>query len=183
MTGENGSGKSTLVELVAGYLHPTAGSVVVAGRPASAAAARDVRRVCRTRPALFARMTVRDHLTFAARCAKVAPEPGFSRAAVYGLGHWLTAEAGALSTGNAKKLSIVMCTLGQPELVVLDEPYNGLDKHGVDVLDTEVRAWAGMGAVVMMCHQPPPSLVADHILRLRRGGPLRSRPETLEEEV
>ncbi|MDR1442346.1 MAG: ATP-binding cassette domain-containing protein, partial [Bifidobacteriaceae bacterium] len=69
LTGRNGTGKSTVVELISGYLRPWTGAVEVNGFSAQSAAARAKRRVCRTAPALFSLMTVRDHLVLSARSA------------------------------------------------------------------------------------------------------------------
>lgn len=185
VTGVNGSGKSTLVELIAGYLRPVVGSVRVAGVDASTPQARRVRRVCRTRPALFPRMTVRDHLAFASRCAGLPKTPSIDRAEAYGLAEWLGTESGALSTGNARKLWVIMTTLGSPEVVVLDEPYNGLDQHGCGVLDAEIAGWAAHGSVLLVSHTLHEPLHPDHVVELnRRAGvataltahPERARP-------
>jgi ABC-2 type transport system ATP-binding protein len=182
VTGENGSGKSTLVELIAGYLTPFSGTVEVAGQPANHEAARRRRRICRTRPALFSRMTVQDHLTFASRCARTDPAAAFSRATHYGLGDWLAVDAGTLSTGNARKLWVIMCTLGQFDVAVLDEPYNGLDLAGIDVLNAELCAWAQTRSVVVVCHLPPHGLDPDQLIHLDRSHRKESHPMSDNQE-
>ncbi|WP_199034396.1 ABC transporter ATP-binding protein [Glycomyces salinus] len=168
--GENGSGKSTLVELCSGYLKPWRGEVRVAGRAASSPAARRNRRVCRTDPALYPHMTVRDHLVFAARCAGIDAGPGLARAERYGLGPWMDDDAGALSTGNRRKVWLTMCTLGDFEVAVLDEPFNGLDADGRDLLCDEMRAWSADAAVVLVAHAPPAALTPDRVLDLDGPG-------------
>lgn len=176
LRGPNGSGKSTFVELCSGYLRPWAGSVRIAGHEAADRAARAARRVCRTKPALYPRMTVRDHLHLAARCASVSPRLAMERADRLGVGQWMDAEASTLSTGNARKLWYLMCTLGSFSVVVLDEPFVGLDHGGVQQVCNDVRVWAREGAVVLVSHELPPAIYPDHALELV-GGPLGARAQ------
>ena len=161
LTGSNGSGKSTLIELCSGYLRPWSGTVELAGLPAASPTARDRRRVCRTRAALYPNMTVRDHLIFASRCRQVSPDPALERTERFGLGDWLDENARALSTGNARKLWFVMCTVGDFEVALLDEPFNGIDAAGVATCLDEIEEWAQRGSVVIASHVLPPRLAAD----------------------
>lgn len=83
--GANGRGKTTLLELASGYLRPWAGSVAVGGHEASSEAARSLRRVCRTQPALYPSMTAMEHLEFAALCAGQSVDVALDRAQAYEL--------------------------------------------------------------------------------------------------
>jgi ABC-2 type transport system ATP-binding protein len=159
--GKNGSGKSTLLEVCSGYLPPWQGTVTINGLHAGSASARTTRRVCRTQQALYPNMSVRDHLVFASRCMHSDPADALARAARYGLEPWLDYDAKALSTGNSRKLWIVMCTLGSFNVVLLDEPFNGLDDDGVDVLREDIKKWATEKAVLLISHAPPPGLAPD----------------------
>lgn len=159
--GRNGSGKSTLLELCSGYLKPWHGVVTVNGVDAGSPRARQRRRVCRTEPALYPNMTTRDHLVFAARCLAADPDHGLARADYYGLGPWLGYAAKSLSTGNRRKLWLTMCTLGSFDVVVLDEPFNGLDVAGRDKLCAELADWSAEKTVLLISHAPPPGVVAD----------------------
>jgi ABC-2 type transport system ATP-binding protein len=159
--GRNGSGKSTLLEVCSGYLPPWRGTVRVNGMDAGDAAARSSRRVCRTKQALYPNMTVRDHLAFAARCVGVGLDEVLARGERYGLHRWLSHDAKALSTGNSRKLWIVVCTVGAFSVVLLDEPFNGLDDEGTDVLCAEIRGWAAGKSVLLISHKPPAGLRPD----------------------
>lgn len=161
VSGPNGVGKSTLLELCSGYLRPWRGSVTVNGLPASSPEARAARRVCRTDPALYPNMTARDHIVFASRCVGDDPATGLRRADHYGLQPWLGHPAKALSTGNRRKLWLVMCTLGQFDTVILDEPFNGLDDDGRDKLCAELKEWPTTKLVLLISHLPPPSVEPD----------------------
>ncbi|MDO5633576.1 MAG: ATP-binding cassette domain-containing protein [Micrococcus sp.] len=162
--GPNGGGKSTLIELLAGYLRPREGDVLVNGHPASSPTAHARRRVCRTEPALYPMMSVHDHLVFASRWVGADPAVGLRRAERYGLGPWMDMPAESLSTGNRRRLWIVQCTLGEFDTVILDEPFNGLDDDSLAVLLDELTTWGRKSLVVVIAHQPPAGLCADRVV-------------------
>lgn len=152
LRGPNGSGKSTFGELVSGYLRPWSGHVLVNGHAAGDRAARASRRVCRAEPALFPAMTVHDHIVLTSRARGIGPEFGFRRAAALGLEPWLGKNAASLSTGTAKKLWYVMCTLGHFTVAVLDEPFNGVDAGSAEVMAGEMVEWSDAAIVVLIAH-------------------------------
>lgn len=167
LSGPNGSGKSTLVEVLSGYLPPTAGSALISGKHASSAAAHHNRRICRTEPALYPMMSVRDHLVFASRWCGADPRDALDRAECYGLGPWLDHAAETLSTGNRRRLWIIQCTVGEFHTVVLDEPFNGLDTASESLLVDELHAWRAERCVILIAHQPPAELRLDRVLDWR----------------
>ncbi|MDN5747553.1 MAG: ATP-binding cassette domain-containing protein [Pseudonocardia sp.] len=152
LTGPNGSGKSTVVELLAGTLRPTAGSVTVLGLPAGDAGLRARRTVCRAAPALYPALTPAEH-----RSLIGADHDAFeARARRHGLGPWLDTPIQGLSTGNIRKAWLLLTTMRPVELVVLDEPFNGLDPRGSEALPADIREGAGVGcSVTVVAHDPP----------------------------
>ncbi len=158
LLGSNGSGKSTLIELASGYLRPRTGTVTVFGVPAASSEARDRRRVVRSHPALFPAMTIRDHLILASMTTNSDRASVVARAENYGLGPWLDADAGTLSTGSIRKLWVVMCTTGAFDLVLLDEPFSGLDVDAIAVLAAELTGWAQTRLVVLVTHAMVPGV-------------------------
>ncbi|WP_186313652.1 ATP-binding cassette domain-containing protein [Paenarthrobacter nicotinovorans] len=168
VAGGNGSGKSTLLELISGFLEPWSGSVHLCGKDASSFSARNLRSVCRTAPAVYPSMTVRDHLSFAARARGLATDAAVQRAMDYGLTDWLEQPASALSTGNQRKLWILMCTIADTPVTVLDEPFNALDQHGIDILAAELRDWATTRIVMLISHVLPAKLAVRHSFLLQR---------------
>ena len=189
ISGVNGSGKSTFIELLSGYLKPWQGSIVIGQSVAHLETTRDLRSVCRTRPALYSNMTAHDHLYFAGRVAGVSPEDLLVRAAAYGLTPWLHASANSLSTGNMKKLWLIMCTPTPRLVTALDEPFDALDQDGIDLLQEEISVWAKFGLVLIVAHQVPTALIFDQVVALplpnaiTRGGdtsPSEYAKETFE---
>lgn len=168
--GPNGAGKTTIVEVLSGYLKPWSGRVTIIGEDAGSEAARRNRRVVRTAPALFEYMTVHDHLAVFAKTSETPLAVLLDRASALGLDEWLDANAGGLSSGTAKKLWYVLCTAGDPALIVLDEPFNAVDTDGVAVMVDELRGWAKQGrAVLVVCHTLPPGLEFDHTLSVTQA--------------
>ncbi|MFE2290936.1 ATP-binding cassette domain-containing protein [Streptomyces sp. NPDC059452] len=175
LRGGNGTGKSTLVELCSGYLAPWQGTVRVGGLDASTPAARSGRRICRTQPALYPDMTVRDHIVFTSRCRGTGSEDGLDRAIRLGLEPWLNHAAKTLSTGNTRKLWYVVCTLGTFGCAVLDEPFNGIDQEGVEKIAEELSLWATDRLVLLISHTVPTTLtVTDDFVLDRDRPPLHS---------
>lgn len=157
LTGANGSGKSTFVELVAGTLRPRTGSVTVLGEPATSPRLRARRTVCRAAPALYPALTATEHASLLGADVRALRD----RADRYGLGPWLDTRVSALSTGNARKAWLLLSTTSPVELVVLDEPFNGLDEQGVDALVADLDGWLTAGASVMVvAHDPPATFTA-----------------------
>lgn len=162
--GPNGSGKSTLVEVLSGYLPVINGEVLVNGVPADSMEAHERRRICRAEPALYPMMSVRDHLLFASRWTEEDPARALDRSQRYGLGPWLDAAAETLSTGNRRRLWIIQCTLGNFDVLVMDEPFNGLDDASRTVLIEELEGWSHKCSVLLIAHQPPPGLPVDRVI-------------------
>lgn len=133
---------------------------------ASSPEARRGRAVVRTKPALYLNMTAHDHLHLAAAQAGVDPGSLFARAEAYGLTPWLHHGAQALSTGNARKLWLLICTPAPRAVMALDEPFDGLDAEGIVVLRSEIETWSRDSLVVVVAHQPPGGMHFDTVVSL-----------------
>ena len=169
LQGPNGCGKSTLVETLSGHLRQRAGTVRLAGVDSRSPRASRVRRICRTEPALYPALTAHDHIVFASGWAGADPAEGLRRAERHGLGPWLDEPAERLSTGNRRKLWTIVCTCGAFDVVVLDEPFNGLDPASAAELCAELGEWARHRAVLVVAHRPPAELVPAAVVTLPPG--------------
>jgi ABC-2 type transport system ATP-binding protein len=152
--GRNGAGKTTLIRAVLGLITPTSGTVHVLGTSV---------RGGRTSPELWARvgylvegpglypaLTVLEHLELAARYRRL---PAASIAQVVeqlDLGGYGRVRAAALSLGNRQRLGLALALVHRPELVVLDEPVNGLDPAGVVDVRNLLRGLTDDGVTVFM---------------------------------
>jgi heme exporter protein A len=138
VTGPNGSGKSTLLRVLAGLLRPVAGrsELSVSGRGYPAPERRHVTGWCSPELQFYGEFTVRENLHFAAE-ARGLPHPDAAvRAAVeaIGLSGRLDDRAAALSSGLRQRLRLAFAILGDPPVLLLDEPGSHLDEPGRDQL-------------------------------------------------
>ena len=164
----NGTGKSTLIEGISGYLRPTQGDLIVCGKKASDPALRTRRRVCRAKPSLHPSLSMVDHLTLAARLAGCDRAEPVARAKDLGLDEWFDYRTSTLSTGTAKRLWYVMCTTGEFDVVVLDEPFNGVDEESSRVMVSDINEWRKNSLVLLVAHVLPDGLTVDETLGLPR---------------
>lgn len=155
--GPNGAGKTTAMRIVLGVLSADAGEVRFGGRPVDEAARRHFGYMPEER-GLYPKMTVGRQLTYFARLHGLS-ELEAARSAgelveELGLdGRW-DSPAESLSLGNQQRVQLAVALVHQPALLVLDEPFSGLDPIGVDVLSGVLRRHASGGApVVFSSHQ------------------------------
>ncbi|MCH1884197.1 ATP-binding cassette domain-containing protein [Agrococcus sp. ARC_14] len=150
--GPNGAGKSTFVELLAGGVRPREGDVRMCGLPAASTAARVMRRVSRADIALLPRLTIRRHATLFARAAAVDLRTALDALADEGLAHLIDACTAELSTGEARRAWVRLTTLGAAPVLLLDEPFLGMDVDAETALRERLEAWAQERLVVLVDH-------------------------------
>jgi ABC-2 type transport system ATP-binding protein len=155
--GPNGAGKTTAMRAVVGVLAPDAGEIRWHGRPFDAAGRRRIGYMPEER-GLYPKMGAREQVTYFARLHGVE-RGAAARAAVswlerLGLGERLDEKVEKLSLGNQQRVQLALALVHEPELLVLDEPFSGVDPVGVDVLSGVLaeRAQAGV-PVVFSSHQ------------------------------
>jgi ABC-2 type transport system ATP-binding protein len=133
--GPNGSGKTTTLRMIMHILHPDSGEIEVLGERTTRAAHDRVGYLPEER-GLYKSMTVRDVLQFYAGLKGLSR----SRPAVdgwierMGLSEWAGKKVQALSKGMAQKVQFIAAVIAKPELVLLDEPFSGLDPVNLEVL-------------------------------------------------
>jgi ABC-2 type transport system ATP-binding protein len=170
--GPNGAGKSTTMRLILGLDAPDSGSVTVGGRP-YAAYRRPLFQVgtLLEAKAVHGGRSARNHLL----C--LALSNGISRARVdevldlVGLRDAARRRAGGFSLGMSQRLGIAAALLGDPPVLMLDEPVNGLDPEGVVWIRTLLRALAAEGRTVLLSSHlmSEMAMTADRLVIIGRG--------------
>lgn len=144
--GLNGAGKTTTIRALLGMIRPRSGSVQVLGQAVGPHGRGPWRQVGHLveRPAAYPELTVRENLEVARRLHGIADKDATSRIVErLDLAAYADRKAGALSTGNLQRLGLARALLHEPDLLILDEPANGLDPAGVveirELLETLAR--------------------------------------------
>ena len=172
LLGANGAGKSTLVGMVLGLIAPTSGEASVFGRRY-----RDLHRPLRRVGAVVESTgfhpsrTGGDHLRALARAGDIDETRLADVLGLVGLDAAAPRPVGTYSLGMRQRLGLAAALLGQPDLLVLDEPANGLDPAGVRWLrDLLVRFAADGGTALVSSHQlAETALSADRIVIVHHG--------------
>lgn len=147
--GPNGAGKSTTIGLLLDYLRPTSGTARVLGRDPrrDIVEVHDRLGVLPDRVGLYEDRSARQHVAFVAAAKRADDDPETLLERV-GLGDAVDDDAGDFSGGMEQRLALAMALVGDPELLVLDEPFSGLDPHGVRRVREIIYEQNGRGATV-----------------------------------
>lgn len=154
LLGPNGAGKSTALRVAAGVARPTRGTVEVAGMPPGHEAARRLIGFAGHRTFLYPALTAEENLRFYAGLYGVPPARVEALLERFHLTPVRRRRAGELSRGLAQRLSLARALLHHPPLVLLDEPFTGLDAAAADALAAGIEELRGEGrAVVLATHE------------------------------
>ncbi len=177
--GPNGAGKTTTMRIILGLAAPTAGTALVGGRRYG----QTLRPLWQVgslldATALYGGRTAYDHLL------SVAVSNGIGRARVTqmlelaGLGAVATQRVGGFSLGMKQRLGIAAALLGEPPVLLFDEPVNGLDTDGVRWVRLLLRELAADGRTVLVSSHlmSEMELTADHLIIIGRGRLLADLP-------
>jgi heme exporter protein A len=175
LLGPNGSGKSTLLRVLVTAAQPSRGEVHVFGASTRADGEAVRRRVglLSDRPPLYDELTAVENLSFATTMYGLDLPETTLRAALaeVGLARAADAKVRTFSQGMAQRLSVARTSLQDPDLILLDEPYNALDVEGlrlVDQLLARARA-AGKTAILATHHIAKGLTQCDRVIVLRGG--------------
>ena len=170
--GPNGAGKSTTMRMIVGLHAPTSGTVTVGGRRyhdvpvplREMGALLDARAVHRG-------VTARNHLLWLAASNGIPRRRVDEVLGLVGLEAAADRRAGQFSLGMAQRLGIAAALLGNPAVLMLDEPLNGLDPEGIRWIRSFLRTLADEGrAVLLSSHlMSEMAMTADHLVVIGRG--------------
>lgn len=177
--GPNGAGQSTTMRLILGLDRPTSGTATVLGKPyrqhdaplAAAGALLDAKGVHPGR-------TARSHLLALASTHRITSRRVADVLEMTGLSTVSNKLVGGFSLGMGQRLGIAAALLGDPQVLLLDEPVNGLDPDGVLWVRTFVRHLAQEGRAVLLSSHLMSEMAqtADHLIVLGRGRVIADAP-------
>jgi ABC-2 type transport system ATP-binding protein len=170
--GPNGAGKSTTLRMIVGLDRPTGGHATVCGRNV-----RDTPHVARTVGALLDAGWVHPGRSARAHLQWIAASSGIAGGRVdavldeVGLTSVARRRVGTYSLGMRQRLGIAAALLGEPDVLVLDEPVNGLDPDGIAWLRTLLQQYAAQGRTVLLSSHLLAELAAtvEHVVVIGRG--------------
>jgi ABC-2 type transport system ATP-binding protein len=170
--GPNGAGKSTTMRMILGLAEPDEGTALVNGRPYAELEAplRQIGALLEAR-SLHPGRRARDHLLWLAQSNGLPASRADEVLDLVGLSSVARRRAGGFSLGMSQRLGIAAAMLGDPPVLMLDEPVNGLDPEGIRWIRGLLRSLAGEGRAVLVSSHLMSELqgTADHLVVIGRG--------------
>ena len=152
LLGPNGSGKTTMIRMIMGILLPDAGEIELFGSPPDFRSRSRVGYLPEER-GVYEKMRVLDQLVFLGEIRGIDRSLARSRAAQWlerlGLGDWTDRKVEDLSKGMQQKVQFIGTVLHDPDLLILDEPFSGLDPINQEVLESIVREEQERGKTIL----------------------------------
>lgn len=170
LLGPNGAGKSTTLKMLTGILKPTAGEIYFDGKPWN--------RECLSRigalienPPVYSNLSARENLKVRSLLLGVDEKRIEEVLQMVSLTDTGKKRAGQFSLGMKQRLGIAMALLGKPELLILDEPTNGLDPIGIEELREMIRSFPKQGITVILSSHilSEVQMIADHVGIISNG--------------
>jgi ABC-2 type transport system ATP-binding protein len=175
--GPNGAGKTTTLRMLLGLVAPTAGTATFAGKRYDELLepVRHVGAMLET-SGYHPGRTALDHLRVLATAARLAKGTPMRTLTDTGLGEDARRRVGEFSLGMRQRLGLAAAMLGDPAVLVLDEPTNGLDPQGIRWLRGYLRRLADEGRTVLVSSHALSEVeqTADHVLLIAKGRVIRS---------
>jgi ABC-2 type transport system ATP-binding protein len=175
LLGPNGAGKTTLIRMITGIFYPDQGNIIFQGK--SFDPIRDVRYIgyMPEERGLYKKMKVGEQALYLAQLKGLSKQEAkekiggwFER---FGMESWWNKKVEDLSKGMGQKLQFVTTVLHQPRLIILDEPFSGLDPVNSNLIKDEIYRLAAEGATIIFSTHRMEQVeeICDHIALVNRG--------------
>ncbi len=179
--GPNGAGKSTTIRMIMNIYVRDAGEILLAGRPLDRAATDRVAYLPEER-GLYRKMKVHDHIVYLARLKGMGAAEAAAKADAwlerFDLADRAQAKVDELSKGMQQKVQFIACVLPEPDLIILDEPFSGLDPINTRLLTDIIQEQRQAGRTVLFSTHvlEQAEKICDHIVLIHRGKKLLDGP-------
>lgn len=164
LLGPNGAGKTTTLKMVTGLLRPTGGEIRIGGQPWSRKHLSLIGSLIEA-PALYGNLTAKENLKVHTKLLKLPEQRIDEVLRTVDLVNTGSKRASQFSLGMKQRLGIAIALLNHPELLILDEPTNGLDPLGIQELRELIRSFPAKGITVILSSHILSEVeqIADHI--------------------
>lgn len=153
LLGPNGAGKSTLLRMITGIFYQDSGEILFQGKPFIANEHQDMIGYMPEERGLYKKMKIGEQVIYLGQLKGMTIEAATKSAKDWferlGMESWWNKKTEDLSKGMGQKLQFVSTVIHHPKLLILDEPFSGLDPVNADVLKEEIYRLAKMGTTII----------------------------------
>jgi ABC-2 type transport system ATP-binding protein len=175
LLGPNGAGKTTLLRMITGIFYPDGGNILLDGKPFDPE--KDVRFIgyMPEERGLYKKMKIGEHALYLARLQGLTSGEAVERVKSWfiklDMQSWWNKKVEDLSKGMSQKLQFVTTVLHQPKLIILDEPFSGLDPVNANLIKDEIFGLAQAGSTVIFSTHRMEQVeeICDHIVLMNKG--------------
>ena len=175
LLGPNGAGKTTLLRMITGIFYPDAGTILLDGKPFDPL--KDVGRIgyMPEERGLYKKMKIGEQALYLARLKGLSRKEATERVKgwfeKFQMESWWNKKVEDLSKGMSQKLQFVTTVLHEPELIILDEPFSGLDPVNANLIKDEIFRLALEGRTIIFSTHRMEQVeeICDHIILVNKG--------------
>ena len=152
LLGVNGAGKTTTFRMIMGLLDSSAGEITLDGKKIDYSVTDKIGFLTEER-SLLPKLTVKEQLLFYGALKNMSDEEILKRSEVllerFGIKDYLNRKIKELSKGNQQKVQFISAIINEPELLILDEPFSGLDPFNVELFKAEIESMSKKGSIII----------------------------------
>ena len=152
LLGVNGAGKTTTFRMIMGLLDATEGTILLDGKPIDYSVTDTIGFLTEER-SLLVKMTVREQAIFYGTLKNMSEEKIIERLEYllnkFGIIDYVDKKIKELSKGNQQKIQFIMAIINEPKLLILDEPFSGLDPFNVELFKSEIVEMSKKGSIII----------------------------------
>ena len=175
LLGPNGAGKTTLLRMITGIFYPDSGEILLNGKKFNPV--NDVRSIgyMPEERGLYKKMNIGEQALYLARLKGLSRQEAMTRIKEwfikFGMETWWNKKVEDLSKGMSQKLQFVTTVLHEPSLIILDEPFSGLDPVNANLIKDEIFALAKKGSTIIFSTHRMEQVeeICDHIALINKG--------------
>ncbi|RXK62571.1 ATP-binding cassette domain-containing protein [Lacibacter luteus] len=175
LLGPNGAGKTTLIRMITGIFYPDAGTILLNGKKFDPV--KDVIDIgyMPEERGLYKKMKVGEQAMYLAQLKGLSKQEAFTKVKFwferFEMGSWWNKKVEDLSKGMGQKLQFVTTVLHEPKLVILDEPFSGLDPVNSNLIKDEIYNLAQKGTTIIFSTHRMEQVeeICDHIVLVNKG--------------